>query len=108
MPSISTCVSHLAVDMAWLSFRDSETLSGIYIMSKFGFKVTNYIDDTIGQLVCSTCHQSFDALLNLLIDFGFDISSKKKIVIPSTKVTCLGVDIDTVELTNSITPAKSQ
>ena len=40
-----------------------------------------------------------------MTELGFEIS-EKKVVQPATKVTCLGVDIDTVEFTVSITPDK--
>ena len=72
-----------------------------YIMNSHGFKVTNYIDDIIGHSVRSQAHDSFQTLFRILSDLGFDIS-QKKIVTPSTKVTCLGVDIDTEEFTVSI------
>ena len=74
-----------------------------FIMAQKGFSVTNYIDDIIGHLVMSKFKASFDALTALLLELGFDIS-KKKVVQPATRVTCLGVDIDTVEFTVSIPP----
>ena len=72
-----------------------------YIMNSLGFKVTNYIDDIIGHSVCSQANDSFRTLFKILTELGFDIS-QKKIVTPSTKVTCLGVDIDTEKFTISI------
>ena len=78
-----------------------------YIMSKFGFQVTNYIDDIIGHSISSKANDSFQTLHKLLLELGFDISAKK-IVTPSTKVTCLGIEIDTVEFTVSITADKLQ
>ena len=76
-----------------------------FIMAQKGFSVTNYIDDVIGHSVVSKSKASFDALTALLLELGFDIS-EKKVVQPATKVTCLGVDIDTVEFTVSIPPDK--
>ena len=76
-----------------------------YIMNSLGYKVTNYINDIIGHSVCSQASHSFHTLHKLLTNLGFDIS-QKKIVTPSTKVTCLGVDIDTVNFTGSITNDK--
>ena len=76
-----------------------------FIMAQKGFTVTNYIDDVIGHSVVSKSKASFDALSALLSDLGFDISHKK-IVEPATRVTCLGVDIDTVDFTVSIPPDK--
>ena len=78
-----------------------------YIMSQLGFQVTNYIDDIIGHSVSSQAAKSFDTLHELLSRLGFDISAKK-VVTPSTKVTCLGVEINTEEFTVSITAEKIQ
>ena len=78
-----------------------------YIMNSLGFKVTNYIDDIIGHSVCSQAFDSFNTLFKLLTELGFDIS-QKKIVTPCTKVTCLGVDIDTENFTISIPKEKVQ
>ena len=72
-----------------------------YIMNSLGFKVTNYIDDIIGHSVRSQAHDSFRTLFKILSDLGFDIS-QKKIITPSTRVTCLGVDINTENFTVSI------
>ena len=78
-----------------------------YIMAQSNFQVTNYIEDIIGHAVCSQAHQSFDYLYNLLLDLGFDIS-EKKVVTPATKVTCLGVEINSENFTVSITEEKIQ
>ena len=74
-------------------------------MAQKGFSVTNYIDDIIGHSVISKSNDSFQTLRDLLLELGFDIS-EKKVVEPSTKVTCLGVDIDTEKFTVSIPPEK--
>ena len=76
-----------------------------HILSKFGFQVTNYIDDIIGHSVVSKAKESFDTLHKLLKELGFDISYKK-MVSPATKVVCLGVEIDTKNFTVSITREK--
>ena len=78
-----------------------------YIMSKLGFQVTNYIDDIIGHSISSQAAKSFETLHKLLSRLGFDISVKK-MVTPSTKVTCLGVQINTVDFIVSITTEKVQ
>ena len=83
--------------------RISDTIT--YIMNTMGFKVTNYLDDIIGHSVCSQASNSFHTLHKLLLNLGFEIS-QKKLITPSTKVTCLGVDIDTVNFTVSITKDK--
>ena len=59
-----------------------------FIMAQKSFSVTNYIDDVIGHSIVSKSKASFDALTALLLELGFDIS-KKKVVQPATKVTCL-------------------
>ena len=45
--------------------------------------------------------RSYDHLCEILGDLGLDVSVKK-LVAPCTKVTCLGVDIDTVDRTIAI------
>ena len=77
-----------------------------FIMAQKGFSVTNYIDDIIGHSVVSQSSNSFQYLRALLLELGFDIS-EKKVVTPATKVTCLGVDIDTEQFTVSIPPEKT-
>ena len=74
-------------------------------MSKSNFHVTNYIDDIIGHSMCSEAHKAFDYLKKLLLELGFQLS-ENKIVTPSTKVTCLGVDINSENFTVSITQEK--
>ena len=78
-----------------------------FIMAQKGLSVTNYIDDVIGHSVVSKSKASFDALTALLLELGFDIS-EKKVVQPATKVTCLGVDIDTVEFLSQFLRIKYQ
>ena len=73
-------------------------------MSKFGFQVTNYINDIISHSVNSKAEESFNTLHELLVELGFEISHK--MVVPPTKVTCLGVEIDTENFTVSITSEK--
>ena len=76
-----------------------------FIMAQKGFSVTNYIDDIIGHSVISKSNESFQTLRALLLELSFDIS-EKKVVQPATRVTCLGVDIDTEQFTVSIPPEK--
>ena len=78
-----------------------------YIMAQSNFQVTNYIVVIIGHAVCSQAHHSFDYLYNLLLDLGFDIS-EKNVVTPATKVTCLGVEINSENFTVSISEEKMQ
>ena len=72
-----------------------------YIMGTRGHNVTNYIDDIIGYAVKSQAQASFDNLYNLLQDLGFKIS-KNKLVEPTTRATCLGVELDTEKFTVAV------
>ena len=64
-------------------------------MNSKGYHVTNYIDDIVGYAVKSKAKGSFDTLYNLLQDLGFKIS-KNKLVTPTTKAICLGVEKSTI------------
>ena len=55
--------------------------------------MTNYIDDIVGYAVKSKAQASFDTLYNLLQDLGF--INKNKLVTPTTKAICLGMELDT-------------
>ena len=72
-----------------------------YIMSTKSHTVTNYIDDIIGYGLQSTVDQSFQELYSLLRDLGLNIS-EHKLVHPTTKAICLGVEIDTEKFTISV------
>ena len=76
-----------------------------FIMKSKGYDIINYIDDVIGFSTVSTSKPSFDTLQKLLRKLGFDMSLKK-LVEPTTKVTCLGVEVDTKEFTNSVPDEK--
>ena len=72
-----------------------------YMMHREGFDIVNYVDDFVGVDVPSIARHSYDRLYDILSDLGLDVSIKK-LVAPGTKVTCLGLDIDTVEKTIAI------
>ena len=76
-----------------------------YIMSTKGHTVTNYIDDIIGYGLNTTVDHSFQELYSLLQDLGLNIS-EHKLVHPTTKAICLGVEIDTEKFTISVPPQK--
>ena len=76
-----------------------------YIMRTKGHTVTNYIDDVIGYGLNSTVDHSFQELYSLLQDLGLNIS-EHKLVYPTTKVICLGVEIDTEKFIISVPPQK--
>ena len=76
-----------------------------FAMRQKGYVIVDYIDDYVGVGVPSVANASYFALIDLMNDLGLTIS-QKKLVSPSTKVTCLGVLIDTVNGTISIPPEK--
>ena len=78
-----------------------------YIMKNKNHDIINYIDDLIGFGLPSTVHKSYEDLCALLEKLGLTISDKK-LVPPSTVVTCLGVQIDTIKGTISVPPEKLQ
>ena len=78
-----------------------------HIMRQNGHKIVGYIDDYVGFGVPSDAKASFDFLYELLGRLGLTISSKK-LVPPSTKVTCLGIENDTVAGSVSIPEEKLQ
>ena len=67
----------------------------------------NYIDDLIYTGLPSEIHSSFTFLKELLSELGLDISFKK-LVPPSTTVTCLGILVDSITKTVSIPADKLQ
>ena len=77
-----------------------------YIMAEHGYPLLfNYIDDLIYTGLPSQMDASFNFLKNLLVKLGLDISPKK-LVPPSTSVTCLGILINSIQKTISIPPEK--
>ena len=72
-----------------------------FIIKSQGHDVINYIDDVIGFGTVTTAKPSFETLTTLLQKLGLDISIKK-LVQPATKVTCLGVEVDTEKFTVAI------
>ena len=74
-------------------------------MSRKGYRIIDYIDDYIGVALPSVASDAFDALVDVMRQFGLTIS-KKKLVSPSTQVVCLGVLIDSIEGTIQIPPPK--
>ena len=79
-----------------------------YIMKQHGHNTPmNYIDDLIYIGLPSKIHQSYQFLLSLLQDLGFQISHSK-LIPPDTQVTCLGIVVDTITRTISIPTEKLQ
>ena len=76
-----------------------------WIYAQSGRKLFNYLDDFIGvSLFCDAERDCHD--LQMLLESLSLEESKDKACLPSTVMTCLGVDIDTVAFTLSITPSR--
>ena len=75
------------------------------IMKKMGHKIIGYIDDYVGFGTPSDAKTSFHCLHDLLQELGLSISSKK-LIPPSTVVTCLGIEVNTEQGTLSIPAEK--
>ena len=56
----------------------------------------NYIDDLIFIGLPSKIYQSYQFLLSLLKDLGLQVS-QSKLIPPDTKVTCLGIVVNTIK-----------
>ena len=78
-----------------------------YIMKQEGHSIWNYIDDFLCIALPSKIDKIYTRLQGLLAELGLSVSAKK-LVPPSTRVTCLGIVIDTIEFTVSIPPEKLQ
>ena len=74
-------------------------------MRKMGHKIIGYIDDYVGFGVPSGAKASFDCLYGLLQELGMTIN-RKKLIPPSTVVTCLGIEVNTEKGTLSIPTEK--
>ena len=70
-------------------------------MRQEGHSIWNYIDDFLCVSLPSKITKTFTRLQTLLSELGLSISIKK-LVPPSTRVTCLGIVVDTIEFTTSI------
>ena len=62
-----------------------------HVMRQHGYAVVNYVDDFIGIAMPGVMRRSYVILQELLA--RLDVS-QNKLVAPSTKVTCLGVEVD--------------
>ena len=67
----------------------------------------NYINDLIYIGLASKIHDYYAFLLHLLQDLGLEVSDSK-LVLPSTCVTYLGIQVDTIHRTISIPDEKLQ
>ena len=76
-----------------------------HMMHQRDFLMVDYIVDYVKMGVPSVAWASYNALIELMGELGFTIC-EKKLVSPSTQVTCLGILIDMVKSTLAIPPEK--
>ena len=76
-----------------------------FIMAQEGHNIWNYIDDFLCISLPSKINHTYVRLQQLLSELGLTISAKK-LVPPSTQVTCLGIVVNTVDFTISIPQEK--
>ena len=87
-------------------FYEKVTDSIKFIMKNHGFPdLYNYVNDLIYCGTPSTIFHAYEILSSLLAELGLQISAKK-LVSPSTSVTCLGILIDTETRTMSVPSEK--
>ena len=79
----------------------------LFIMRQGGHNIWNYIDHFLCISLPSKVGKTFTRLQELLSELGLYVSAKK-LVLPSTKVTCLGIVVDITEFTVSIPIEKLQ
>lgn len=78
-----------------------------YMLTQDGCYVVNYLDDFIGVASPDKALQDYELCGSLLRDLGLQ-ESPSKACPPSTVLTCLGVEVNTLDLTLSVTPARLQ
>ena len=78
-----------------------------YLYKTLGFSCTNYIDDFGGAETPDMSTQAFNALGDLLTSLGLQ-SSPDKDCPPTTSMVFLGVQLDTLAMSMSMTPARLQ
>ena len=78
-----------------------------HMLTQEGCYVVNYLDDFIGVASLDKALQDYDTSGLLLRDLGLQESALKA-CLPSTVLTCLGVEVNTLDLTLSVTPKRLQ
>ena len=76
-----------------------------YLMNKNDYVIFNYVDDLLGVGKGQNILDSFDFLLNILYRLGFPIS-KSKLATSSSTCNCLGIIVDTKNVTLSVPAEK--
>lgn len=78
-----------------------------HMLLQDGCHVVNYLDDFIGVASPEKALQDYIKCGSLLKDLGLQ-ESPSKACPPSTVLTCLGVEVDSLNLTLSVTPERLQ
>ena len=74
-----------------------------------GHTNSGYIDDSLlAEESYSECEQNIKDTVSLMTDLGFIIHEKKSVLIPTKKITFLGNDIDSEEMTVTLPEAKKE
>ena len=72
-----------------------------YLHAKQGIYTMSYIDDLLGAELPSKAENSFKYMVKLLRDLNIPIS-ESKLTAPTTVITCLGIEVNSVKATLSI------
>ena len=106
--------NHLYIDLAPpFGLRSSammcqQTTNAVsYLYKTLGFSCTNYIDDFGGAETPDMSTQAFNTLGDLLTSLGLQ-SSPDKDCPPTTSMVFLGVQLDTLAMSMSVTPERLQ
>ena len=76
-----------------------------YVQGTKGYYTMSYVDDLLGAEVPSKAQDSFNSMVSLLENLRIPIS-KSKLTAPTTKINCLGIEVDSVKATLSIPSEK--
>ncbi|KAK3749705.1 hypothetical protein QZH41_014981 [Actinostola sp. cb2023] len=77
----------------------------VYMHTKNGHHAVNYLDDFCGVSPSSRALTAFNSLRDLLVELGLEEATEKT-VSPTTHLTFIGLDIDTVAMTVAVPPEK--
>ena len=81
----------------------------ISLLRKINIRVIIYLDDMlILSHTIREAHMRRDTVIYLLHNLGFIINVKKSILHPCQKIEFLGMEIDSIKMTLSLTPEKVQ
>ena len=72
-----------------------------YVQNTRGFYTMSYVDDLLGAELRSKARGSYKSMVALLQELTIPISTSK-LTPPTTKLTCLGIEVDSVKATLSI------